>query len=73
MSTHTLNPMEMFGELVRQGLVVPVGEHPDLMLPSAYRSVPTMTSSGTGHIRTMTESQGAKLDSATKGNIEDTR
>jgi hypothetical protein len=73
MSTNALNPVEMFNELIRQGFILPVGEHPDLTLPTAHRTVPTMTSSGTGAIQPSYEVSRAQLDSPSKGNSENAR
>jgi hypothetical protein len=71
MTITALNAVEMFNELVRQGYVVPINEHPDLTLPSAYRTVPTMTLSGTGYAEADRKVENAQLDSSTKGNIQD--
>jgi len=67
-----MNAVEMFNELVRQGYVVPVGVYPDLMLPTAQRSVPTMIASGTGQIRRDAGTNDAKLDRTSEGNITNT-
>jgi len=43
----SMNELEMFEQLVRQGLVSPSLQYPDLTLPSAYRSVPSVGTPGT--------------------------
>jgi hypothetical protein len=41
------NAVELFNELIRLGYVTPVSDQPNLMMPTMYRSVPSVTTSGT--------------------------
>lgn len=46
--SHRMTAVDMFNELVRQGLISPQRDYPDLTMPSIYRSVPSVTAAGTG-------------------------
>jgi hypothetical protein len=66
MNTNAMNAAEMFKELIRQGLVTPASDYPDLSLPTANRTVMTILSSGTAFSQAPRGSVNAQLDSATQ-------
>jgi hypothetical protein len=42
-----MTAVDMFRELMKKGLITPTVEHADLRMPTAYRSVQTITTPGT--------------------------
>ncbi len=65
-----VTPLEMLNRLIAMGLVTPVTEHPNLMMPTLYRTVPTMASSGTGHTSFDARHNDAELYGTNEGNIQ---
>jgi hypothetical protein len=66
-----MTPLEMLNQLIRMGLITPVSEHPNLMMPTLYRSVPSVASSGTGYISIDEGRNDAELHGAYEGNSQD--
>lgn len=67
----TLTALEMINRLISMGLITPVSEYPNLMMPTLYRSLPSIASSGTGRISFDEGGNDAKLYGANEGNSQD--
>lgn len=67
----TPTALEMINRLISMGLITPVSEYPNLMMPTLYRSVPSVASSGTGHISFDEGRNDAKLYGSNEANSQD--
>jgi hypothetical protein len=63
--------LEMINRLIGMGLITPISEYQNLMMPTLYRSVPSIASSGTGHISFEEGHNDAKLYGANEANSQD--
>jgi hypothetical protein len=62
--------IQMLNSLIQQGYIAPAENRPFFEIPTAYRTVPTMTASGTG--TPQRASQNAELERSPEGNSQDT-
>lgn len=67
-----LTPLEMFNQLISMGLITPISDHPNLMMPTLCRSVPSVASSGTGQTSFREEHNDAEHYGANEGNSRHT-
>jgi hypothetical protein len=65
-----MTAVDIFKELVRLGFVTPKSEYPDLRMPTMYRSVQSITTTGTVE-STPAKAADAKLELGPEGNSGD--